>query len=330
MTDVPRKLIQDPSAWSALPKAEFVHEFGSAEIEALATLVSKTGHRGVREVTRAEFAAPEVTMLVSRIMTELRTGKGAIILAGLSPDRFDPEAFERIYWGLGVNLGAPVIQNHLGDRISYVQDEPDKDNPYDTKTKGRGYRNSEAAGYHTDTNEIVGLMCVERAERGGESILASGAAIYNDFVRTRPDLLEALEEGYYHAIGEQEVLTVEKAPVFAFPDGLSIYVHWRSMLLAAKKRGEALPDKLREAMDFFNESASRNETEFLLEPGEILLWNNRNHIHGRRKFENSAMRQRLLLRLWVEPDRPLRIPANSAEHLKTRLREEAYANSQAA
>jgi hypothetical protein len=47
-------------------------------------------------------------------------------------------------------------------------------------------------------------------------------------------------------------------------------------------------------------------------------------LHGRRSFENSPSRKRLLLRLWLEPDNPIRIPANFAEFTKQRLRNQDY------
>ena len=92
-------------------------------------------------------------------------------------------------------------------------------------------------------------------------------------------------------------------------------------------QGEELARMLNEleaAVDYFYERAHANEAEFLLEPGEILLWNNRTQLHGRRGFENSPTRKRLLLRLWLRPDNPIRIPANFAEFTKQRLRREDY------
>jgi hypothetical protein len=218
-----------------------------------------------------------------------------------------------------------VIQNYLGALITRVEKEEDEANPRDLRTKGRGYRNAGEANYHTDTNEIVGLMCVERAEKGGDSVISSALAIHNDFVRHHPELLDALYEGYYQAIGQDEVMTEEKAPIFGYLDGrLSVYCQFRAMKLAATNRGEALSPELSAAVDYFYERAKANEAEFLLEPGEMLLWNNRTQLHGRRSFENSPSRKRLLLRLWLEPDNPIRIPANFAEFTKQRLRNQDY------
>jgi hypothetical protein len=38
----------------------------------------------------------------------------------------------------------------------------------------------------------------------------------------------------------------------------------------------------------------------MLEPGDMMLWNNFTHLHSRRAFKSSPERKRFLLRLWLE------------------------------
>ncbi|HTU12247.1 MAG TPA: TauD/TfdA family dioxygenase [Allosphingosinicella sp.] len=321
MTAVYREIIDTPDAWVNAPKESFLRTLSAEEVDVIAGLVDASRHLEPLEITRADFDHPVVRALAVETRKKLRSGEGAIVLSGMPEERFSAEDYKRLYWGFGTHLGSPVIQNYHRDLLTHVEEETNKDNPYDTRLKGRGYRTSTAAGYHTDTNEIVGLMCAQRAESGGESVISSALAIHNDFVRHRPDLLDSLYEGYWQAIGQDEVMTEEKAPVFGYLDGhVCVYVQFRAMRLAAEKRGEEIPPVLAEAMDYFMERAVANEAEFLLEPGEMLLWNNRTILHGRRRFENSPERRRLLYRLWLEPEDKLRIPDNFAEHLKQRIR----------
>jgi hypothetical protein len=274
-------------------------------------------------VTRAEFDDPVIRRLAAEILGELRDGHGLTVLSGLSPERFSPEHYERIYWGLGTHIGKASVQNTMGDFMGYVEEEPDPANPYDPNTKGRGYRSSAPAGYHTDTREVVGLMCVERAERGGDSCMASLASIHNDFVREHPELLDAMYEGYYCVLGPRQEVTPEKSPIFGYIDGrLSIWCQIQTMRAAAERRGEAFSPALEAGVKYFYERADANAAEFVLEPGEILLWNNRNQVHGRRGFENSEKRKRLLLRIWLHPEDALPLPPQSGEHTHQRLREE--------
>jgi len=310
-------------AWNNPPKSLFVRALEADELEALDQALNATRNKAPLSVSREEFDHPVIRRLARDIIDDLRNGPGATVLSGLPVDRYDAEAIERIYWGLSNHLGTPSLQNDLGDLMGYVEEEPDPENPYDNKTKGRGYRSSGEAGFHTDTDEVVGLACVRRAESGGTSVIASMPTIYNAFLRERADLLPALFEGYYATISQDEVLTEEKMAILADVEGeLLCELQDGGMRNAARKRGDTFPPRLDEALKFLRAVAEETRAEFLLEDGEILLWNNRKILHGRRSFENSATRKRLLLRLWLAPDDTLPTPRNFPEYTRKRLRRE--------
>jgi hypothetical protein len=81
------------------------------------------------------------------------------------------------------------------------------------------------------------------------------------------------------------------------------------MQRAAKLRGETLPAKLQEALDYFRMISQRDDIgiEFMLEPGEMLIWHNFQMLHARQAYQDSPEHTRHLLRLWlkVENDRPI-------------------------
>jgi hypothetical protein len=64
-----------------------------------------------------------------------------------------------------------------------------------------------------------------------------------------------------------------------------------------------------EALDYFDMIAERDDigVEFMLEPGEMLLWHNFQMLHARQAYQDSPRHARHLLRLWlnVENDRPI-------------------------
>ncbi len=237
----------------------------------------------------------------------IRRGRGAILLSGLSRETHSEEDMERIYWGIGVSLGVPAEQSMMGDRLGHVRHV--KDDPV-----ARGYRSNEELSPHTDSYRMVGLMCLQQAESGGLSRMVSSLAIHNEILATRPDLLEPLYEGYYYAVNEAQFsdkpVTDFKIPVFCCVDGMVSCNFVRSfMKQAAKLRGEVLPAKFAEAMDTFAAVAERDDIgfQFLLEPGEMLLWHNFQMLHARDAYQDSATHQRHLLRLWlkIENDRPI-------------------------
>ncbi|HZV17425.1 MAG TPA: TauD/TfdA family dioxygenase [Sphingobium sp.] len=318
-----KDLIDNKTAWRNPPKDLFIRDLTGEELAALDQALHATIDKPKLSITREEFDHPVIRELARKIMVDLREGPGATILRGLDAKVYDAEAIERIYWGLGMHLGKPSWQNDLGDLMGYVEEEPDPENPYDSRTKGRGYRSSHEAGYHTDTDEVVGLACVRRAEQGGTSVIASIPTIYNEFVKKRPDILPALFEGYYATVGQDEVMSDQKMVIFAEVDGqLLCELQDSGMRKAAEKRGEKLPEDLVEALSFLRDTAEETRAEFLLEDGEILLWNNRTVIHGRRGFQNSPERRRLLLRLWLAPEDTPPVPDTFPEVMRKRLRRE--------
>ncbi len=70
----------------------------------------------------------------------------------------------------------------------------------------------------------------------------------------------------------------------------------------AELRGEALPAKLTEALDYFDLLAERDDLSihFMLEPGEIPLWHNFQMPHARDAYRDSPNHVRHLLRLWLK------------------------------
>src|SRR3546814_12729814 len=94
---------------------------------------------------------------------------------------------------------------------------------YDRRT--RGYHARVALKFHTDGADVAGLMCLQRSEAGGESLIANGAAIYNAFCRERPDLIDICYRGFHHQrrgyeVGGLPASTEGRLPIFGFEDGL--------------------------------------------------------------------------------------------------------------
>jgi hypothetical protein len=232
------------------------------------------------------------------------SGRGIQIICGLTRERYGDEQLERIYWGLGSHWGQPAVQSVYGDLMGYV--EVNENDPY-----ARAYRSSDELSFHCDTYEFVGLMCVQRAARGGVSRMVSSITVHNELLRTRPEVLPALYEGYYLAPPElqhsQRPVTDVKTPIFCYCDGLLSCTYAASFIRkAAVIRGEALPADLEEAMQAFDAVVQDEKLQLntVLKPGDMMFWHNYTHLHARTAFENSAEHRRKLLRLWLTPHDP--------------------------
>lgn len=306
-TQVLARPVDDPAVWTAaeVTKETFAMPLSEAEIDALEDCMRKSADKHRWETTKEEFSHPLVLSLIERVWKRLTEESGVAILTGLTRDRFSDDEMERIYWGIGTHLGQGQPQNPAGDMIGYVQRE--ETNPTD-----RGYRSAAELSMHTDNSEVVGLMCVQRAETGGESSLASALAVHNRIVEERPDLMQALYDGYYFWLPEKRegiATTDEKLPVFCNIDGkVSCNFAGTYMRKAADLRQDTLSPELDEAIDLFSRLVNGPEmrAEFMLDPGDMMLWNNYVLVHSRQSFEDSPERKRKLLRLWLKTEGDMR------------------------
>lgn len=304
MTEICRHRIDHPVAWTSKSiggKDGLLRRLTGEEVAALDELVAKNRNRPATSIARADFDHPAVTTLMAETRAALLDGHGAIILKHPSLDRSRLDDYERLYWGLGTHIGTGVAQSAKGDKIGHVHKDPD--NP-----TGRGYLGDQELRPHTDFHEIMSLASVECAAEGGLSGLVSSVALHNEMLATRPDLLPALYEGFYHGhnpktetVGAK--VSAKKVPIFCHLDGqVSCYYHTIFMRFAADAMGVPFPPpELAEAMNYLNRLAVRPDIQanFMLEPGEMLFWHNWTNFHSRTAFTDAPGRRRLLLRLWL-------------------------------
>jgi hypothetical protein len=267
----------------------------AAQLDAIDAAVRATEGREATTITQADFGAPEIAALMAASRYDILAGQGAVLLSGIDMSRYSVEQFARIHFGLGTYLGVAAEQSPRHDRIGYVRKEP---NP-----ERRGYLMDTELGPHTDFHGILSLASVVTSEEGGVSGLVSAAAVYAVVRRERPDLLEALEEGYYYP-SSLETTTDYKVPTFSVIDGhIGLYAYSIYIAQAAGIRGETVPPKLVEALRYLSSVTRRPElmVSFLMQPGEIVFWQNFRVLHSRTSFKNVPGRERLLLRLWLNP-----------------------------
>lgn len=287
----------DPAAWTSREiggKAGLTLRLTGEQLAALDMLVARTQAIAPDAITRAEFDHPVINALMDGVRATIMEGRGAIILSGVDIARQGLENFKRIYWGLGTHLGNGVVQSYRRDRIGHVQKE--EDNP-----TGRGYLMDTELVSHTDFHELLSLASISKPVSGGESGIVSSIALHNLIRERRPEFLAPLYEGYYHESAGGAV-SEEKVPIFGCVDGkVSCYYHMPFLINAARRRGEPIPEDLREAMRYLSQLAADPEirADFTLEPGEMLFWHNFTALHSRTAFEDGPGAKRLLLRLWL-------------------------------
>lgn len=310
---IPRSGGEPRAAWTGKRlggKESVITALNTEHLAAIDGLLARTRYLAPQAVTRTDFSHPLLDPLLAEILDEIANGRGVVVIQGLSPDRYDAEQFERIYWGFGTHWGNAAVQSLGGDRLGRVRSKPGG--------SAHTYQTDAELVFHTDPHEIIGLMCVEKARSGGESELVSAIAIHDQLAAQQPDLLAALYRGFPYAFkytARASHVTDYEVPVFSAVGGCVSCVYVRgSIKNAAKALGQPIPMDLAEGLDAFNAIADDPDTKltFVLEPGEILMVNNFTVLHSRRAFEDTAERRRYLLRMWLDvpAGRPV-IPAYS-------------------
>jgi hypothetical protein len=219
---------------------------------------------------------------------------------------------------MGTHFGAARTQNAQGHLLGHVRDLGLRsDDP-----NVRIYQTAERQTFHTDSCDIVGLLCLQVAKSGGDSALVSSNTIWNEMRRRRPDLAALLlqpvatdRRGEVPA-GEQPFFTI---PVFNWHEGGMSAIYQRQYIESAQRFEDAprLDERWHEALDLLDELANDPALNFLmtLQRGDIQLVHNHTLLHDRTAFENwpQPERQRHLLRLWLAPDDARPLPAVFAQ-----------------
>ncbi|HDS5592971.1 TPA: TauD/TfdA family dioxygenase [Enterobacter hormaechei subsp. xiangfangensis] len=316
MSDAYHLIEDDKAVWDAMllnSKHNVALDIEPQQRDAILDHLKAFSSRASESLKASDFRCSSLDRLVATLRHRLQDGHGVVVIRGLPREQLSDETLGQLFWGLGLGLGRPVVQNALGARIGHVRNE--KDNP-----TNRGYMSNRELGFHSDAFEIVGLMCLRASASGGLNQVVSGLAVYNQFVREQPELLEALFEGYYYATAErtlsEQPFTSYKIPVFSEVAGkVSSMCLGAYMRAAAKLKDTVLPAALDAGLKAFYEICNRPEfkLEFMLEPGEILFLNNYTTLHSRTEFQDDEHHQRHLLRLWIElqQGRPV-VPALTA------------------
>jgi len=186
----------------------------------------------------------------------------------------------------------------------------------------RIYQTHERQTHHTDSCDVVGLLCLRTAKSGGLSSLVSSTTIFNEMRRRRPDLLSLLLDPI-ETDRRGEVPEGGKPyfpiPVFNWHKGLLSAIYQRQYIESARRfpRVPPLSQVQIEALDLFDELANDPKLNLTMElqPGDIQLVHNHTILHDRTAFEDFVEpdRKRHLLRLWVAPPNARPLPEVFAE-----------------
>jgi hypothetical protein len=188
---------------------------------------------------------------------KLLHGIGVEVIRGLPIQSYSLEFAAAIFCGLGAHLGSARSQNAAGHILGHVRDiGADPNDP-----NARIYQTNARQSFHTDSADVVALMCLQDAKEGGDSLLVSAETIYNEMRATRPDLLSLLFDPIATdrrgevPEGMKPYMTI---PPLSWHDGRLTVFYQRQYIDSAQRFPEAMrltPEHI-EALDYFDELAN--------------------------------------------------------------------------
>ena len=321
-SDLPPE-VRDRSAWSGAELAgrrDWIEHLSEVEIAEVENAVERLEESQVdfASITASEVSLPTLGPRVQRLLDEVLNGRGFVLIKGLPVERWTTRQAAIAFVAIGIHLGNLRMQNAEGHLIGHVKDLGRSS----TNPNTRIYQTNERQTHHTDSCDVVGLLCLRAAKAGGLSSLVSSTTIFNEMRRRRPDLLRVLLEPIETdrrgevPDGGKPYFTI---PVFNYHDGLVSAIYQRQYIESARRFPGVPPltPQQIEALDLLDQLANDPKLNLMmeLELGDIQLVHNHTILHDRTAFEDypEPERKRHLLRLWLAPPRARPLPEVFAE-----------------
>ncbi len=317
MSSILTEIVEHPSAWygrNLINDPSWIVHLQPQHLEEIAAATRAVTARGLgfAAVQRQDFPLPTLAPQLRSWLAEVSDGRGFIVLRGLNVEDYSDEDVGLIFWGIGQHLGFPVTQNPHGDLLGHVFDHGRRYGDLDV----RGYETSAHLPFHTDSGDIVGLLCLRRAASGGLSSVVSAVTVHNEIFKRHPEYLAPLYRGFHYIRREaaltESPVTPHRLPVFGMADGLVSARLVRNQINAAcVKTGIPLEPIEQAALDLFDTLAQDPDIhlDMDLQVGDMQFCNNYVTLHSRTSFVDfpEIERRRHMIRLWLtlEQRRPL-------------------------
>jgi len=302
--------VTGPQAWYGPRMSasdEWIHPLSAAEVAEVEAAVRPLadGEADIARITKTEFPLPTLGPRLSSVRDEVMTGRGFALLRGLPVERWSIREAATAYYGIGAYFGNARSQNAMGHVLGHVRDLG-RDAVNDQTA--RIYQTRERQTFHTDSCDIVALLCLKTARSGGASALVSSMTIYNEMHRRRPDLLRLLFEPF--ATDRRGEVPEGKKPYFEIPvynwyEGHLSALYARRYIESARRFDDVpeLTADQRAALDLFDELANDPALNLQMDfqPGDVQFVHNHTLLHDRTAYEDwdEPEKKRHLLRLWL-------------------------------
>ena len=146
-------------------------------------------------VDQSKFPLKAMGDILAEMSDELENGSGACMLNNIPIEKYSLTELSVLYLGMCSYVGNVVNQSSAGLRsksrgygqpLGHVKAEMKGKTPLDGKQANNYFR------LHTDRCDVISLLSVRTASRGGHGRVASAVAIHDEMVNRAPDLVPLL------------------------------------------------------------------------------------------------------------------------------------------
>lgn len=300
---VPQQAIDLPAAWRGSElrhDPEWQVQLGAEDIGELkaAVATAETVGKSMQSIGKNDFPLPRLSARIDQWRQDIRHGRGFVLIRGFPVQEWNEAQTALAYWCFGHHLGIPGAQNPQGDILGHVRDQG-------TGEDVRLYRTNKNIDVHCDAADVVGLLCLQPAKRGGLSRIASSVTVFNEVLRRRPDLAARLfEPVWFDTKGEGGMRAFPIEPC-RYADG-ELRSFWQSDYYRSAQQISYVPrfsDDEQALLDLYDSIAAEPDIhlDMDLQPGDLQLLSNHTILHARTGYEDwpEPERRRHLLRLWI-------------------------------
>jgi len=231
--------IKDASAWYGRDLSgppDWVERFSAVEIAEVESATRDLANSSINlpSISSDDFPLPTLGPRLHDLLDEVLSGRGFLLIKALPVKRWTKREAAIAFLGIGTHLGNLRMQNAAGHLLGHVKDLGRSS----LDPNARIYQTRERQTHHTDSCDVVGLLCLRIAKSGGFSSLVSSTTIFNELRRRRSDLLSVLLEpietdqrGEVPEGGEPYF----SIPVFNWHDGLLSAIYQRQYIESARR-----------------------------------------------------------------------------------------------
>lgn len=302
------KILNIPAAWKKedlFNSPYWNYSFTPEEITEIETAINT-----LKSPDNQNLKLERLQKTFADISEELENGGGVVLLKGFPVYKYSEEELVNLYLLLCQQMGIPIRQSN-SDFDSPIREKTQ----FVTKIRAEatsseeGKQSNDAFQLHTDRYDLLSLLCVRQAKVGGENLLASAVKIYNEMIKSHPEIVEELCKGVPWIFdGEDGWINY---PTWSIHKGkFTTQLSSTYPILSQLVEGASpLTEKHKQGLDLLQTIGNEVAIKLRLEPGDWLIVNNHVAYHARSTWKiESGEYDRLLLRICFSPFNSRELP----------------------